>query len=316
MPANCSLRILTYHRIADREAIKPYDPQLVSATPAEFEKQVAWMAHNYSVVGVDDLFDAIDGGKRLPKNAVLLTFDDAYPDFKTTAWPILKSYGLPAALFVPTNFPDRPNMVFWWDKLCAGILLTKSNHVSADPLGQLSLETEEDKRATSQALRTQFKLFPHAEAMAWIDDICKQLLPEGVDLSSTMSWDDIKTLADDGVTIGAHSRSHPLLTQIPVEDLHDEISGSYRDLQERLSNVLPIFCYPGGAHNEAVMSIAAQCGIRIAFATLMGHNRLDRTNLLQLRRINMTPRTDLKILRVKLSSIGIKFNLMRKKLFS
>ena len=35
---------------------------------------------------------------------MLLTFDDAYRDFATNAWPTLKRYGLPATLFVPTAY--------------------------------------------------------------------------------------------------------------------------------------------------------------------------------------------------------------------
>lgn len=316
MPAYNYLRILTYHRIAERESIGPYDPMLVSATPAEFEKQMSWLARHYSVVDVADIFNALDRGVKLPRRAVLITFDDAYPDFKTTAWPILKSLSLAATLFVPTDYASRPETPFWWDKLTASLTLTSQEMVTVDPVGELPLRTDEDIRAANRILRAQFKLFPHADALAWLDDICKRLLPEGVELRSTMSWEDIKTLADDGVTMGAHSKSHPLLTHIPVECLRDEIAGSYGALRNVLPDALPIFCYPGGGQNATVEKVTAESGIRLGFATRTGHNRLDRCNLLQLRRVNITPRTDLNILRIKLSAIGIGANIVRKKLFS
>lgn len=43
------------------------------------------------------------------RDAISLTFDDAYVNFETEAWPRLRAYGLPAMLFVPTAFVGRSN---------------------------------------------------------------------------------------------------------------------------------------------------------------------------------------------------------------
>lgn len=38
------------------------------------------------------------------RRTVVLTFDDGYRDFYDSAWPILKLYGFPATVFLPTDF--------------------------------------------------------------------------------------------------------------------------------------------------------------------------------------------------------------------
>ena len=45
---------------------------------------------------------AADGG-RIRDRVVALTFDDAYRDFVTAAWPLLRRYGFTATMFVPTD---------------------------------------------------------------------------------------------------------------------------------------------------------------------------------------------------------------------
>ena len=96
MTNNRHLRILTYHRIADLNQDIVGDPKLVSATPSGFERQAAYLADRYQVVSAKQVLESVTTGSPLPQRAVLITFDDAYCDFKTNAWPILKKNGLSA----------------------------------------------------------------------------------------------------------------------------------------------------------------------------------------------------------------------------
>jgi peptidoglycan/xylan/chitin deacetylase (PgdA/CDA1 family) len=45
----------------------------------------------------------------LPARAALITFDDGYRSFGETALPILRRFGLPAVLFVPTDYIGQTN---------------------------------------------------------------------------------------------------------------------------------------------------------------------------------------------------------------
>jgi len=95
------LRVVTYHRIADPASTPDLNPRLVSADPAVFEQQLEHLARHYAVVSLAEVMEAMQG-RPLPKRAVLLTFDDAYLDFATEAWPRLQARSMPAVLFVPT----------------------------------------------------------------------------------------------------------------------------------------------------------------------------------------------------------------------
>src|SRR5262245_53693435 len=102
------LRVLTYHRVAEPEEFPWLDPRLISSTPEAFDWQMRFLAGHHNVVSVEQVLNAAHGGKKLPKRAVLITFDDAYSCFGIHAWPILKRHRLPASLFVPTAYPENP----------------------------------------------------------------------------------------------------------------------------------------------------------------------------------------------------------------
>ena len=265
---------------------------------------MAWLAKRYTVVDTVDILQALEAAQPLPEHAVLITFDDGYRDFREHAWPILQKYRLPVTLFVPTGFADQPERGFWWDRVYAAALTAKSEQIHEPTLGTLSVHTLEDRKRTARILNNHVKSLPHQTAMTWVDQLCAQLT-EGKTLPAPiMSWQELRQLSAEGVTIGAHSRSHPLLTRISPEEAHQEISSSLSDLKQQLGSVLPIFCYPAGACNETVRNIAADAGIRLGFTTRLGHNLLHRCDLLSLNRINMTPRTTPALLRARLSPLG------------
>lgn len=95
--ANDRFLVLCYHNIEDN----PKDPDLMSISTAKFLQQLNWLSnHGYKPISVDDLLAAKKGVKKLPKKAVLLTFDDAYKTFYKRVYPILKAYNYPAVLAV------------------------------------------------------------------------------------------------------------------------------------------------------------------------------------------------------------------------
>ncbi len=63
-------------------------------------------AHPVTIAAVMKSFA---GGPRLPRHPVVLTFDDGYADFATTAAPILQRHGFVATVFVVSGFIGRPN---------------------------------------------------------------------------------------------------------------------------------------------------------------------------------------------------------------
>ena len=129
------LRVLTYHRIIDLKNSLYFNPRMVSATPANFDRQMRYVSKYYHAVSMAEVLNAAIKKIHLPKRSVLITFDDAYYDFGKIAWPILKRYHLPATLFVPTAYPDQPERSFWWDRLYRALMMTSSERIKVSSLG-------------------------------------------------------------------------------------------------------------------------------------------------------------------------------------
>lgn len=290
--------ILTYHRI-DTPGARPYlHPGLISATPDAFEAQVAELDRRANPVGLDDLRAAIRGERRLPDRPVLVTVDDGYEDFAEHAWPRLRRLGIPATLFVPTAYPGDPGRRFWWDRLSHALRTTDRSTFEVDGVAH-DLGGEEARLAAFRRLRTVVKATPHERAMARVDAWCADLgLPDAP--SGVLDWASLRSLAAEGLTIAPHTRTHPLLTRVDAETLAAEIDGSRVDLHRELAAVPPVFAYPSGAHDDAVVQAVGDLGFELAFTTSRGLVDLRRPDPLRLRRINVGGGTSLAALRLQL----------------
>jgi peptidoglycan/xylan/chitin deacetylase (PgdA/CDA1 family) len=287
-------------------------PQIISATPENFSRQMRFLAKRYRVVSMPEVLETIAKKQPLPQRAVLVTFDDAYFDFDI-AWSILKSLKLPATLFVPTAYPDQPERAFWWDRLYRAFLNTARIELRSTPIGILPLANAKMRQQSLKRLQYHIKNTPHHEAMRLVDEICDKLDSAPVVQKSVLSWNELRQLAKEGVTMCAHTQTHPIMTQLTPEDLRREVVGSQDDLKREIGETLPIFCYPGGSHDEAVVEVLREENFTIAFTTMKGQNDLRTADLLRLRRTNMTRRTSLPIFCAKLWRWGAYLDRWRQK---
>src|SRR5262249_30282603 len=103
-----AIPILMYHRISgDPEGhVSPY--YRLATSPAMFRQQMCWLKeHGHSVVSLSDAVTQLNQPDRTDRRAVI-TFDDAFIDVYTEAWPILAEFGFTATVFVPTGFVENP----------------------------------------------------------------------------------------------------------------------------------------------------------------------------------------------------------------
>jgi peptidoglycan/xylan/chitin deacetylase (PgdA/CDA1 family) len=292
-------QVLTYHRISELEPHLCLDPGLISASPEAFDAQMKYLAANYEVVSMLDVIKAFENEGRvtLPPRAVTITFDDAYSDFEQYAWPVLKQYGIPVTLFVSTAFPDHPERLFWWDKVFNAIHTTQKGELNTS-FGRLPISTEVQREQAYQRLKNRLKMLPSEVAMKEIGQICDEL---GVSLRANfvLGWASLRQLASEGVTLGAHTRTHPILNNISLDDLHNEITGSICDLQQETGLAPQVFAYPNGIQNDDAVKIVEGAGFALAFTTQPGINETKKTDRLRLHRINVGKRTTIPILRAK-----------------
>jgi peptidoglycan/xylan/chitin deacetylase (PgdA/CDA1 family) len=209
------------------------------------------------------------------------------------AWPLLRRAGLPATLFVPTAYPDVPGRAFWWDRLHDALRTTRAPAV-ATPAGRLPLGDDGERSTAFRALRSSVKGLPHDEAMGAVERVLDDLeAPPAV--SPVLGWDRLRALAAEGLAVAPHSRTHPVLTKVTPEALVDEVRGSLDDLERELGPTPPVFAYPTGGVDDAVVGTLAAAGYRLGFTTSRGNEavagRGGAPDWLRLRRVNVGRRT-------------------------
>jgi peptidoglycan/xylan/chitin deacetylase (PgdA/CDA1 family) len=79
------------------------------------------------------------------------------------------------------------------------------------------------------------------------------------------------------VELGAHSRTHPRLDELPPGRLRGEVRGSKADLEDLLQRPAHSFAYPHGSHDRGVRQEVVQAGFRSAAAVknALSHDRDD-----------------------------------------
>src|SRR5258708_8989029 len=103
-----NLPILTYHWIRVNPVPSDQLGFHLSVTPDNFAQQMAFLRFaGVHTITLADAYDALQTGKRLPPRSVVLTFDDGYGDFATTAPPIMHRNALIGTDFVVTGFLGR-----------------------------------------------------------------------------------------------------------------------------------------------------------------------------------------------------------------
>jgi len=84
----------------------------------------------------------------------------------------------------------------------------------------------------------------------------------------------LRDVAKLGYTIGCHSHSHPDLTSLSEAELHREVHGSKRILEDILGQPVNAFCYPYGTCNARIASVVREAGFDVAFTVDLGGVRL------------------------------------------
>jgi peptidoglycan/xylan/chitin deacetylase (PgdA/CDA1 family) len=286
------LRVLAYHRVIEPTDASMPNPSLISATPADFERQMRFLAERYRVVSAEEVLDALRLRRPLPERAVLLTFDDAYRDFGEIAWPILRRYRMPSTVFVATAYPGHSTRVFWWDRLYRCFASSRSESIYVEPFGHLPSRSAEAVRTSLRTVQAYLKTLPHTQAMQLVDRICSELDTDPVLPNSVLTWAQLRELSSSGVTVAAHTRTHPALTQVSEEEMRSEIRASLEDVRREIGAVCEIFCYPFGIHDDQVVKTAREEGVQLAFTCIAGQNRIPGRDLLRLQRTNISRRTN------------------------
>jgi peptidoglycan/xylan/chitin deacetylase (PgdA/CDA1 family) len=275
------LTSLCYHRTAEPVQNGGLAGALADATPAQFDQQLAFLAKYFNFVGVDDIVAFLKDGKKLPPNPVLLSFDDGYRECLTVALPILERHGAKATFFIPTDFIENRRL-FWWDRIALAVhgAIGKRDAIELDypkPLKLSFAGTADAAKSTLIQVVKKTKRLDVERFLRGLESACaSELTPETerrlVD-DSLMTWEEIARLAQAGMDIGSHTRSHRVLQTLDPAEHEEELRGSRLELEERLGRPVRSIAYPVGyslGGDQTLRSAVAGAGYDVGFTCRSG----------------------------------------------
>lgn len=279
-PGPSTVSILTYHHVAEDDPVYPYDPGVADATPAQFRRQMEMLARYGTPIGIDELIRAVDGAP-LPKNPVMVTFDDGYRSCHDVALPILRAVGMRATFFVATGYINERKL-YWWERIA--YCLSQARVPSAIITFPETLEVHARKPGAQRVLTDIVKNTPNLDVKRFVDELCAAFGVEWNDeIEAThtnnliMSWDHVRALSRAGMDVESHSRWHRVLQTLDDDLLRDELGGSKRDLEAQLGRPCRAIAYPVGrrvAHVPRIITAVQAAGYRIGVTNASGATRM------------------------------------------
>lgn len=219
--------VLMYHRVLPQQDRDSFSSPGIIVTPETFDRHLGWIRSHFQPLSSHEFGAVIYGGRKPPKRACLITFDDGWWDNLSLGLPALERHGVPAILFATTGFVGTPKC-FWQERL--GRLLNAAWQVGPSGTAVLRLVGAESAQHLneSRARTVIFDAIQRLKALSPLE-IESRLATVEMSLSNLqielpsnygddrfLSWPQLQQMAASRlVTIGSHAVSHAPLPRLP-----------------------------------------------------------------------------------------------------
>lgn len=242
--------------------------------PVTFEDQLDLVGRSRTVVGWPAVSAALGGGRGLPSDAVLLTFDDGLVDHHRTVLERLARRRWPGVFFVTARRPgDRLSVGHRIHALLASLTPAELHDAIHDRLGLPDrawlIDAERRERAAGVEAIDVLKRALQRDLADAAGPILSALIDERwgseADLADAihLSADQVADLRDASMTIGGHGRRHLWLDWEPADRVRAEVADSAAFLAGEPKPWS--FAYPYGAGHPVAMAALAEAGFSAAF---------------------------------------------------
>ena len=261
------------------------DGSLVTAE--SFVQQIQLLKNRYNVISPEEFLSWVESKQELPPRAVLLTCDDDLRNTLTEMVPVLQEHGLSCLFFVTGASLDEVSSMLWYEQLYLMFLATKKRLVNLDEIRPGTRDralTQHEKRALWWNLVKHLSKYEANARQNMIEEVRRQLaLPDdwGVHLLSDplrrrflmLNVTELRALVAAGMAVGAHTLTHPVLSQISPEAAWNEISGSRCKLEQVIGKPVWALAYPFGdlaCVTGREQEMAERAGFSCAFLNIGG----------------------------------------------
>lgn len=261
------LIILIYHRVLDKP--DPMRPSEIDVST--FTWHMDLLSKYFNVLSLDDAINRLQN-HTLPHRAICITFDDGYADNYHNALPILLDRNLTACFFLATGYLNGGRM--WNDTIIESFRNIDISALSLDiaNIKDFDFSSLSHRAIAAQQFINDIKHRPISQKDSYI----KYLESITLNLPNNLMLTDhqIKDLHNKGMTIGAHTVSHPILLNLSTAAIKEELSQSRIALEQITGHPVDYFAYPNGRvgfdYLKEHTCIVKELGFRAAFTTHFG----------------------------------------------
>ncbi|MFC6875016.1 polysaccharide deacetylase family protein [Halobellus marinus] len=251
--------ICMYHSISEKGQ-RNWGPWEYGVTPETFKNHIDWLSQNKTIVSLEDLLDYIRGERTLPKNSVILTFDDGYQDYVDQALPVLEEYGVPSTVYISTKLMCEQVAPYEFRLASA---LRQSDKIYTE-IGEYDLSTKRNVKKAYSELRQQYKHLPPERRNSLIERIGS---PEAKEFK-IVTPDTVSQLGThELVTVGSHSHEHRPLGKLSNSNIKTNMVQSKKILSGILGDHIAHFSFPYGSTSPNSLQVVEQVGYESAVTT-------------------------------------------------
>lgn len=276
-----SMKAIMYHYVRPDNPKHPYFRHLHLDN---FIRQLDYFGNEFGFIDQCTFLECLESNR--PADGVILTFDDGFKDHYRYVLPELRKRNLWGIFYIPTApYFDkylldvhRIHLLLgtYGGKIIGERIRNQINdnmlsHEHIDEFHKLTYTKQTNDSSTEYVKRMLNYFIDYRYRAEVIDQLMSDFYPDEEALIDEyyMSPQELKCMISEGMTIGSHTVSHPVMSKLEPQEQNNEIKTSFENLEAMIGPLnTRTFCYPyGGFHTftTETESLLHQHNVRFSF---------------------------------------------------
>ncbi len=262
--------VLTYHRVGTEGV-----PLYCTLPRHVFAEQMAYLARHFRVISIQQMAEELKDPDRTGQ-ALAISFDDGYLGTYTEAFPVLQRFGLPATVYLTAGAVESGETL-WYDRIFLRFQKADTDlYLTLDTPRTFRLTGYQDRIGAAAEVVGYLRTLPDDRRQRWCEEFEATIpLPEHELRGAMMTWEHARVMQRSGISFGAHTMTHPVVSRLSSAPLRDELKGAKLLIEEKLECAVEHFAFPFGKPGECGVQsseVLASLGYRSAMTSIAGVN--------------------------------------------